>query len=86
MCLSKNKRLGTKFEKIKQKSLNQNLVSQYSSIMIKIHHLFFIQKFGNLILISSIMGINNPKFETHKGTNMSSPIEYSAIKSGLFLL
>ena len=29
------------------------------------------------------MGINNPKFETYKGTNMSSPIEYSAIKSGI---
>ena len=44
---------------------------------------FLKQKFGNLILISSIMGINNPKFETYKGTNMSSPIEYSAIKSGI---
>tara|TARA_E500000178_G_C16452725_1_gene500825 strand:- start:157 stop:489 length:333 start_codon:yes stop_codon:yes gene_type:complete len=29
------------------------------------------------------MGLNNPKFETYKGTNMSSPIEYSAIKSGI---
>ena len=29
------------------------------------------------------MGINNPKFETYKGTKMSSPIEYSAIKSGI---
>ena len=29
------------------------------------------------------MGLNNPKFDTYKGTNMSSPIEYSAIKSGI---
>ena len=29
------------------------------------------------------MGLNNPKFETYKGTNMSSPIEYSVIKSGI---
>ena len=27
------------------------------------------------------MGLNNPKFETYRGTNMSSPIEYSAIKN-----
>ena len=29
------------------------------------------------------MGLNNPKFDTYKGTNMSRPIEYSAIKSGI---
>ena len=56
----KTKDWGTKFEKIKQKSLNQNLVSQLgSSIMISkiIINYFLKQKFGNLILISSIMGI-----------------------------
>ena len=41
------------------------------------------QNYGSLILLSSIMGLNNPKFDTYKGTNMSSPIEYSAIKSGI---
>ncbi len=46
-------------------------------------NLFLKQKHGNLILLSSIMGLNSPKFETYKGTNMSSPIEYSAIKSGI---
>ena len=29
------------------------------------------------------MGLNNPKFQTYRGTSMSSPIEYSAIKSGV---
>ena len=43
-------------------------------------NLFLKQNYGSLILLSSIMGINNPKFETYKRTNMSSRIEYSAIK------
>jgi NAD(P)-dependent dehydrogenase (short-subunit alcohol dehydrogenase family) len=38
---------------------------------------------GNLINISSIQGIQAPKFEHYEGTNLSSPIEYSAIKSGV---
>tara|TARA_B100001057_G_scaffold60930_2_gene54183 strand:+ start:786 stop:1535 length:750 start_codon:yes stop_codon:yes gene_type:complete len=77
---------GTKLEKLKQKSLNENLINQLGSTIIIskiIINYFLKQKFGNLILLSSIMGLNNPKFETYKGTNMSSPIEYSAIKSGI---
>ena len=40
-------------------------------------------KSGNLIHISSIQGVSTPKFEHYDGTNMVSPIEYSAIKSGI---
>ncbi len=40
------------------------------------------QNYGNLILVSSIQGVTSPKFHHYKGTKMSSPIEYSAIKSG----
>ena len=38
---------------------------------------------GNLIHISSIQGISAPKFEHYIDTDMVSPIEYSAIKSGI---
>jgi NAD(P)-dependent dehydrogenase (short-subunit alcohol dehydrogenase family) len=38
---------------------------------------------GHLIHISSIQGIAAPKFEHYEGTDMNSPIEYSAIKSGV---
>ncbi len=82
----KTKDWGTRLEKLKQKSLNENLNNQLGSTIIIskiIINYFLKQKFGNLILLSSIMGLNNPKFETYKGTNMSSPIEYSAIKSGI---
>ena len=40
-------------------------------------------KKGNLILISSVQGIQAPKFEHYPDSKMSSPIEYSAIKSGI---
>ena len=38
---------------------------------------------GDLVHISSIQGIRAPKFEHYDGTDMTSPVEYSAIKSGL---
>ena len=82
----KTKDWGTKLENLKQKSLNENLNNQLGSTIIiskNITKLFLKQKYGTLILLSSIMGLNNPKFETYKGTNMSSPIEYSAIKAGI---
>ena len=82
----KTKDWGVKLDKLKQKSLNENLINQLGSTIIickNIIKLFLKQKYGSLILLSSIMGVNSPKFETYKGTNMSSPIEYSAIKSGI---
>jgi len=38
---------------------------------------------GNLVHISSIQGVTTPKFDQYEGTQMNSPIEYSAIKSGV---
>lgn len=38
---------------------------------------------GHLILFSSILGIQSPKFEHYLKSNMISPIEYSAIKSAI---
>ena len=44
---------------------------------------FLKQGHGNLIHISSIQGFSPPKFYHYEGTSMTSPIEYSAIKSGI---
>lgn len=44
------------------------------------------QGFGNIINISSIYGVIAPKFEIYKGTNMTTPVEYAAIKGGLLHL
>ena len=82
----KTKDWGTKLENLKQKSLNENLSNHLGSSIIiskNILKVFLKQNYGKLILLSSVMGIKNPKFETYKGTNMYSPVEYSAIKSGI---
>ena len=82
----KSKSWGTSFENLEFENLKDDLASHlggaliFSQIMIKF---FLRQKYGNLIHISSIQGVSTPKFEHYEGTNMISPIEYSAIKAGL---
>lgn len=41
------------------------------------------QGFGNIISISSIMGVYAPKFENYEGTHMDSVVDYSIIKAGI---
>lgn len=41
------------------------------------------QGYGNIVSISSIMGVYAPKFENYEGTNMTSGVEYSIIKAGI---
>ena len=77
---------GKSFENINYKSLSQNLSIQLGGSIIlsqQIIKIFKKQGYGNLVLLSSIQGISAPKFEHYKGTKMSSPIEYGAIKSGI---
>ena len=47
---------------------------------------FKIQGYGNIINISSIYGVIAPRFEVYYGTQMTTPVEYAAIKSGLIHL
>ncbi len=82
----KSKGWGAKFEDLKEHYLMEDIQNQlglaimFSQKMIKY---FLHQGHGNLIHFSSIQGISTPKFEHYKGTSMCSPIEYSAIKSGI---
>ncbi len=41
------------------------------------------QGYGNIINLSSIMGVYAPKFENYEGTSMQSSLEYSVIKAGI---
>lgn len=41
------------------------------------------QGHGNIVNLSSIMGVYAPKFENYKGTAMQSSLEYSVIKAGI---
>jgi len=77
---------GTRFEDLKEKNLFIDLQKQLGGTIIFsqriLKHFNKINK-GNLILISSIQGIQAPKFEHYKDLKMVSPIEYSSIKAGV---
>jgi len=44
------------------------------------------QGYGNIINISSIYGVIAPKFEIYDNSEMTMPVEYAAIKSGMLHL
>ena len=77
---------GTAFEDLKPANIEKDLFNQLGGAIFfsqrMIHH-FRQQGYGNLLHISSIQGAFTPKFDHYKGTDMISPIEYSAIKAGV---
>ena len=77
---------GTPFEELKMDDLHENLRLQLGGAIILSQRMmkhFVSQTHGNFIHISSILGLAIPKFEHYEGTSMTSPIEYSAVKSGI---
>lgn len=82
----RSKGWGAEFEFLESEYLFDDLTSQLGGAILfsrRIIQCFQGQGHGNLIHLSSIQGICAPKFEHYEGTSMSSPIEYSAIKSGI---
>jgi NAD(P)-dependent dehydrogenase (short-subunit alcohol dehydrogenase family) len=80
---------GTRFEDLLPENLEENLFNQLGGAIIfsqRVIHHFREQNYGNLVHISSIHGLVAPKFEHYEGTDMVSPIEYSAIKSGIIAI
>jgi len=80
---------GTTFENLEMDDLQENLKLQLGGAIIlsqrMIKH-FVARGHGNFIHLSSIMGVVAPKFENYEGTSMTSPIEYTAVKSGIISL
>jgi NAD(P)-dependent dehydrogenase (short-subunit alcohol dehydrogenase family) len=77
---------GTKFEELRANGLKDDLFHQLGGAILFSQQLVSFYKeqgYGNLIHVSSIQGVSAPKFEHYEGTKMVSPIEYSAIKSGI---
>ena len=82
----KDKDWGLSFEKLKFNNLKKNLIYQLGIPILtsqKIIKFFLKQKYGNLILFSSIFGLQSPKFETYKNTKINCPIEYATSKAGI---
>ncbi|WPE17744.1 oxidoreductase [Candidatus Thioglobus autotrophicus] len=77
---------GTRFEDLKPEGLAEDLFGQLGGAILfsqSAVSMFKEQGYGNLIHLSSIQGVSSPKFHHYNGTKMVSPIEYSAIKSGI---
>lgn len=77
---------GAPFEELEMDDLQENLRLQLGGAIILSQRMmkhFISQGHGNFIHISSIQGVAVPKFEHYEGTSMNSPIEYSAVKSGI---
>ena len=77
---------GTPFEELKSSYLYEDLSGQLGGAIMfsqQILRHFQTNSGGELVHISSIQGVCAPKFEHYKGTSMTSPIEYSAIKAGI---
>ena len=80
---------GTRLEDLEPTDLEKDLFCQLGGAILFSQRTitqFRKQGCGNLIHISSIQGISAPKFEHYSGTDMVSPIEYSAIKAGVIAI
>ncbi len=80
---------GATLENLKPEHLFEDLNKQLGGAVLlsqQVIKQFQQQGFGQLIHISSIHGIAAPKFEHYEGTSLNSPIEYSAIKSGIIAI
>jgi NAD(P)-dependent dehydrogenase (short-subunit alcohol dehydrogenase family) len=77
---------GASFENLSENYLASDLMSQLGGAIFFSRYIlrrFVEKKKGSLVHISSIQGVAAPKFDHYEGTSMVSPIEYSAIKSGV---
>jgi len=77
---------GAMFEKLQAPGLQEDLFHQLGGAILfsqRVVSFFREQGYGNLLHVTSIQGVAAPKFEHYEGTSMVSPIEYSAIKSGI---
>ncbi|OPL11929.1 MAG: hypothetical protein AVO39_11750 [delta proteobacterium MLS_D] len=78
---------GTRFEELSPENLFFDLNTQLGGTILfaqRTIKLLREEKTGGaIVFISSIQGLSAPKFRHYEGTNMSSPIEYSAIKAGV---
>ncbi len=89
-CLyPKNKNLFKKFNYINEKSTKENLWYLFGSVLIFskiVMQKYLKQKYGNLILISSILGVKAPKFWHYKNSKINCPVEYSSSKAAIIQL
>lgn len=80
---------GNRFENVETNSFSKNIDMQLSRIFAitkPVTQVMKKQKKGSIVHIASIYGIVGNDFNVYKGTNLTSPVAYSAIKGGLINL
>jgi NAD(P)-dependent dehydrogenase (short-subunit alcohol dehydrogenase family) len=85
----RNKNYGRHFFDVEYDDFVENLGMNLGGCIIpsQLFSLYFQkQGYGNIINISSIYGVIAPKFEIYNNTEMTMPVEYAAIKSGMLHL
>ena len=85
----RNKNYGQSFFDVQHNDFIENIglnLGGYFSASQKFAKYFKEQGSGNIINISSIYGVIAPKFELYRETNITTPVEYAVIKSGLIHL
>jgi NAD(P)-dependent dehydrogenase (short-subunit alcohol dehydrogenase family) len=85
----RNKNYGRKFFDVEYEDFCENVnlhLGGYFLTSQQFAKFFIKQGYGNIINIASIYGIISPRFEIYEGTNMTTPVEYVAIKSAIIHL
>ena len=85
----RNKNYGRHFFDVRYKDFCENVdlhLGGYFLMMQQFADFFAGQGWGNIVNISSIYGVIAPRFEIYTETNMTMPVEYAVIKSGIIHL
>lgn len=85
----RNKNYGNKFEDVEYSDFCENVnlhLGGYFLVSKLFIEYFKNQGHGNILNMSSIYGVKAPRFEVYDNTDMTMPVEYSVIKSGLLHL
>ena len=85
----KNKGYGNHFFDVDFADFTENLSSNLGGYFLtsqQFSSFFKKQGYGNIVNISSIYGVVPPRFEVYDDTDMTMPVEYAVIKSGLIHL
>jgi NAD(P)-dependent dehydrogenase (short-subunit alcohol dehydrogenase family) len=85
----RNKNYGNNLEKLEFSDFCENVdmhLGGYFLVSQRFALFFKNNSKGNIINMSSIYGVIAPRFEVYEGTNMTMPVEYAAIKSGVIHL
>ena len=85
----RNRNYGRKLEDVTYTDFCENVDSHLGGYFLVAQQFclaFRAQGGGNVVNMSSIYGVMAPRFEVYAGTEMTMPVEYAAIKSGVIHL